>query len=339
MYYVSRIKKVIFLVILTTYYLLLTTAPTSAAGLSLGVSPPILQIETQVPATIQTPITVENSSDEALELQILFKPFKAELENGEVSYLSPDESPGPDPLIFQKMQIFDNNQNIQSLTLAPGGQKTLTLQISLPKDEPGGDYYFSVVFLQNPQAAEGISEEKSSQSQIKGGIAATVLLSIGPKGKTTGVLEEFSVPFFLEKGPVAFTVRVKNTSRHFITPKGAILVKNMFGQTVGKVELLPVNILANTVRAIPDSLQSPEATPVAELNARRYTLDAPKALWNESFLLGPYTAALTLALSDQGPLFTKTIHFVGFPIQGIIGLLVALFLVILVRNRLKKRLS
>src|SRR3989344_4647692 len=46
--------------------------------------------------------------------------------------------------------------------------------------------------------------------------------------KTT--IEEFSSNIFFEKGPVPFTVRVRNTGAHFIKPKSEIAIKNMFGQ-------------------------------------------------------------------------------------------------------------
>ena len=82
-----------------------------------------------------------------------------------------------------------------------------------------------------------------------------VLLTVGPKGKTNGILEDFSSPLFVDSGPVAFNVAVKNTSNHFIQPRGEIIIKNMFGQAIGKVSLLQVNILADSTRRMPDTLQ------------------------------------------------------------------------------------
>ncbi|MFH1536224.1 MAG: hypothetical protein ABIC96_04125 [Patescibacteria group bacterium] len=298
----------------------------SASGISLGVSPPIIQIDTQAPSSIKAPFSIKNLGDENQELSILFKPFKASpQENGEVSYLPIDEIPGADPFIFEKIHIIDNDQSIVSVTLAPGQQKDLTLSIEIPRDEPPSDYYFSITFMSHPELAEGSKSDqmnqdnKQNQSLSIAGISTNVLLSIGPKGETQGTLEEFSSPFFLEKGPVPFTVRVKNASAFFIVPKGNILIKNMFGQTVGKINLLPVNILSDSIRQIPDSPES--------LNA----------LWPESFILGFYSAQLNLALSDSGPIYNKTVYFIGFPIQALIGLLIVIFLILLIRNRIRSR--
>ncbi|MDO8460852.1 MAG: hypothetical protein Q7S38_00240, partial [bacterium] len=307
----------------------------SAAELSLGVSPPILQIIADPPASVKAPITIKNLGDEPVMLNIQFKPFTAkESENGEIKYINPSESFGENPLIFHFIQIMDNERVVETLTLAPRQEKNLTLHAGILKDELPGDYYFSIVFVRSSEelSEEGLAlseAEGSSLAQTTGGVAINVLLSIGPD-RAQGTIEEFSAPFFAQKGPVPFTVRVKNTGKNFFTPNGTILIKNMFGQTVGKVDLLPVNILAGTVRSIPDLLQSPDSTPSSTLLAPRSPAErgevgnSPKALWHESFLLGPYTATLNLALSDKGPLFQKTIHFVGFPAEALAGLVLAL---------------
>ncbi len=318
---ILSIKNVIRILvfILYTSYLILNTAKADAAKVSLGIFPPIIKIETMPPASIDTPITVQNLGEETVEVKAVFKPFRAkDTENGEVEY-SDDY-----PFIFQKMQILDGLKAVDTLTLAPSQEKTLTFHIGIPKDELARDYYFSIVFV-----SKEIATTQGNNSNAVAGIGTNVLLSIEPKGKAKGLIEEFSAPFFLEKGPVPFTVRVKNDGENVIEPKGFILIKNVFGQTIGKVELLPVNILAGSIRAIPDS----------KLDARRYTLNATKAFWEEKFLLGPYTATLTLSLSDQGPQLSRSIYFFAFPLQGIIGLFVALILILIIRNRIKKQLE
>lgn len=320
--------------ILNTLCLILYTPIAGAAGLSLGVSPPILQIEAMPPASVKAPVTIQNLGEETVDLKILLKPFTAgETENGEVSYIQDGQSlPGANPLIFENMQIFDGDHSVNSVSLAPTQSKTLTFHIGVPKDEPFSDYYFSITFL-----SQNITNNNTNFSEGQAGISTNVLLSVGPKGKAKGEIEEFSSPLFLEKGPVPFTLRVKNTGGHFFAPTGSILIKNVFGQTVGKVDLLPVNILAGSIRAIPDSLQAPNATLSANTKYKMLNTRYPHAFWPEGFLLGPYTAALTMALSSEGPILTQTVNFVAIPLQAIIGLIIAVIFVLIIRNRLKKQ--
>ena len=324
-------KLKIFLIIIISLILNLKFVPAAhAAGLSLGIFPPILQIQATPPTEIKSKILIENLGDDPVDLKIGLKPFIAsDKENGQVNYSSDYNL--ADPFIFDKMQILDGNSSIDSITLAPGQKKELTLEIALPQNEILGDYYFSIIFI-----SANTPTANSNISGAAAGIATNVLLSIGPKGPTQGNIEEFSAPVFKTHGPVPFTVRIRNTSDHFITTKGDIVIKNMFGQSVGKVDLLPVNILSQSVRSIPDSLQSPDANPPPSLKSYFLLLKTTAAVWPETFLFGPYTATLTIALSDQGPLYRKTVNLYALPTETLFGILIVILIITVIIIRAKK---
>ncbi len=328
----KNLKPRALLICLFAYLLIFAFATPSAQaqGVSLGVFPPILQIQATPPTDVKSKILIENLGDSPVNLKIGLKPFTAsDKENGEVTY--PSDYSLADPFIFDKMQILDGDTSIDSITLAPGQKKELTLEIALPQNEILGDYYFSIIFMSaNTPAAN------SNTSGATAGVATNVLLSVGPKGPTRGEIEEFSAPLFKTHGPVPFTVRIRNTSDHFITTKGNIVIKNMFGQTVGKVDLLPVNILSQTIRSVPDSLQSPSANPSPSLKSYLLNLKSISAVWPEKFLFGPYAATLTIALSDQGPLFRRTVNFYAFPTETLFGILAIILIVIVIVIRVRK---
>ncbi|GIW62062.1 MAG: hypothetical protein KatS3mg089_0914 [Patescibacteria group bacterium] len=333
-----------------------------AATFDLAVNPSIFQIELNPPAIIEAKksLTIENLSDTPLTLSIQYRPFKPKDESGIIEYLPREDSfVGADPLIFQRIHIIENNNPIEQITLAPKQTKKLDLKMTIPKDEPPSDYYFAILFLSQEETSDSL---QSSYSNYVGGIGVSVLLSIGPKKETTGKIEEFSTSFFHEKSPVPFTVRIRNTSQHFIYPKGQITIKNMFGQTIGIVDLLPVNILANSIRALPSKenfifAAQKNRLNIAEEDSKSFSKEelemikqyekimkneqsnlsiSPKAFWNGGFLLGPYSATLTVALSDQGPLLTRTIHFFALPIYLIITFFIVIAIVLFIRQRLNK---
>lgn len=281
----------------------------AAADLSLGIYPPIIQIQIEPPANIDTPITIENHGKETVTLEISIKPFTAgKGELGEVVYES-----GKNPLIFENIKISEDEETIEKVVIPPKQSKTLKLHLDIPKDEPLSDYYFSVLFV-----SENMLDERLNQLKIQGGIATNVLLSIkgkppliGAKPTSIAKIVEFSSPSFLEKGPVPFMVRLKNQSNHFITPQGTISIKNIFGKTIGQVKLSPINILADTIRS-------------------------QETLWQETFLFGPYTATLNINPSDKGPTLIKTIHFFVFPFRAFIIFIAIAYIILFVKNRLKR---
>lgn len=346
-------KQIFFFLLLfsLTSYLLALGSEVKAQSLDLSVSPPIFQVELTPPANAKAEqeLTVENTGSEPLILDLVFRAFEpSAAENGTLTFLDPIKPiPGANPKILERIEVLEEGEPITRLRLAPKQTKKLDLKITIPKDEPPSDYYLTLVFLSR-QAAD--DDQITSSTMTTGGVGVNLLLSIGPQSATTGILEEFSTPFFTEAGPVPFTVRLKNTSRHFIYPEGVITIKNMFGQTVGQVELLPVNILAGSTRALPSAEQfsflaereeaqknAVEGEEIAKLPTDGLDLSKPTAFWNEHFLLGPYTATLEMALSDEGPMIVRTIHFLGFPLYLLIGLAVAVFVILFIRSRLSKR--
>jgi hypothetical protein len=298
----------------------------SASDFSLGIYPPIIQIQATAPTALKKDITIVNASQDPEDVTILFKPFTNAPSNaGVVAYLPDSKVPQPDRDIFQKIQLLDADTPVTTLTLAPKQKKTLTIRIGLPQDEPAGDYYFSIIFL-----SKNDSVGNQNGSTINAGIATNVLLSIGPQDATTGFLHAFSTPWFAQSGPIPFTVQVANTSRHYITPTGHILIRNMFGQLVGKVDLLSVNVLAESSRYIPGS-------PGNRYQAIGISMDHPIALWNEKVLFGPYRANIVVSLSNQGPLFTRTIYFFVMPWEYFVGIGIALVILLVVFERIRER--
>jgi hypothetical protein len=313
--------------------LFLTSKTALAQSVDVGIYPPIIQIEAKPPATPKANLFIQNNSDSPLDLNIVLKPFTtSDLENGQVSF-STDQN-FADPNILQKVQILDAGNPVTSVYLGPKEKKDLSMQIEIPGNEPLSDYYFSLLFVSKTGDFSNVN-----LSQVSAAIATNVLLSIGPKGSIQGYIQQFSTPFFVNNGPIPFAVRIKNTSSHFITPKGEILIKNLFGQTIGKITLLQSNILANTSRRITDDLQIPgRETDFAKIKDVVLANKYPVAVWPEKYLFGLYTATLTVSLSDQGPTFSREIHFFAFPLEAFISLTIIVLIISFIILRIKKKL-
>ena len=320
----------ILFICLTFNFALLTfnSEKANAASLSLSIDPSIIEINALPPSNASSSLTIQNKSNDQIQLRILFKPFKARLENGELEYVNPQDS-----FIAKNVQILDGQLPVEGIVLAPRQQKNLTLNINIPEDTNISDYYFSIVFISQNTAS---STSTSSFNQL--GIVSNVLLSIGAKEVPDAVLEEFSTGLFYESGPVPFTLRIKNKGTHFIKPKGEILIKNMFGQNIGKLDLVSVNILSDSTRAIPNTIYMQELRS-ADKQKSNLSFQNPKALWKEDFLLGFYTATLNISLSNDGPSFTKSVRFFAFPFQGLILILIALISSIVIVNRVRTRMK
>jgi len=314
-----------------------------AQGTNLTVSPSLIRIEAKPPADIWTPFTIKNNGAQPISLKIGYKAFDPQASsNGNVVFLPDGQTTtGEDKKIFEKMQIVDD-QNIShdSIDIGPQQQLRFRLRITLPPNEPTSDYYFSLIFLEKPgpidqSALKTNNKDHNSFSTLQAGIGFNVLMAVGEKKTPEGMITNFHVPWFLNSGPVPFSLSVYDTGEHFINPQGEILIKNIFGQTIGKVEVPSTIVLAGTQR----DFTSDDMVSSANKSMNKAQNNGSFLVWPEKFLLGAYTATLTLKLSSQGPIYVRTIHFISFPVIFFLESLAIILLITAIYLRVKKKLA
>lgn len=284
---------------------------------SLLVSPTVTEIKAKSPSEIKTSIIIKNNTESEQDLKIKLIPFKqAETLDGQIVLLAQKNSSLES--ILSQILILENGEKIDEIHLNSFEERKLSLGLRITKDETPGDYYFSVVFLTIPQEEKTVGT--SSLQSL--GIATNVLLSIGDE-PARGKIKQFSTPMFLVKGGVPITLLFENQSKHFVKPQGSIIIKNISGRTIEKIDILPQRILAKSSRFLTHT----------SLSART---NQPILLWEKEFLFGLYTANATISVSDNGPILTSTTRFLYLPIQILVPVILFFIVVIGVLFRLKK---
>lgn len=321
---------------MTAFLFTLAIKPTYAQeqpAVSLGIYPPVLEISADPPAQPQAKITIQNLKEDAQDLTIQLRSFRpSEAGNGQIEYLNTNKIEGPDPLILQKIQILDGDQPVDKITLDPLSQKELTLQVNLEAGAPKGDYYFSVIFVSDSKAGQDISS-----STLPAGIGTNVILSVGKKGEIKGQIVDFSAPFLVSRGPIPFTLLLKNTGDQYIIPSGRITIKNMFGGNAGQINILPQYVLAGSGRYMVDDKQATDSADVVSL-VNKLGKQHNVIIWPEKFLLGVYQAKLSVKLSNQGPLFERTITFFAFPLYILFALTFFIFVLLGIWIKVRKKI-
>lgn len=327
----TKVKARLLPFVIVPFFFLMIT-PANADELSIKTTPSVLQIRTQSSSDVHAPFIIENQSDKPIRLRIGYKLFDPEKsKEGKVVFLN---DPGAKESIFEYVEVVDSeNTAINSLQLGPKQQKQLQVKVQVPENQQSEDYYFSLIFIhdiasqtdQNSTIRD--KRDQHSITSVQGGIGTNVLLAVGAPETAQGLIEEFSTPLYLQSGPVPFTLKVKNSGLHYINPKGTIMIKNIFGQTVGKVEIPITTVLAGTSRHLLDKTQLTAPTP------------QPKAYWYEQFLLGFYSATLHISMAESGPSYSQTVRFFAFPLHILLALIAVISLGAMIFIRVKKKLS
>ncbi len=322
-------RKYCVLVIFVLIVIKVLTDKVYAQEFSLGIYPPIIQATTLPPTVIKPKITISNKTDSELNLAIRLKPFRP-TGKGDGSITYPNSTSLPEYLIFPLTKIFDGENSINTITLGPKETKDLNIQIDINRDTPLADYYFSVLFISD-------SEEKkeSPNIQIPAGIATNVILTVGQNRSKDIKIESFKSPRIVSSGPVPFTVLLKNSGQHLITPSAKIEIKNMFGKSVGTIPLLPEYILSSSTRyLVEEAYASRSADIIAKLNKSG---GQNVSLYNKNFMFGKYEAKVSgFLMEDSTITFSKNLVFYALPIPYIIALVLILVILIIIISRVKK---
>lgn len=333
-------KNTLFLLLIPyTIYLILNTGVVSAQGTSLRLSPSVIRVRLEPPTDLNAPVIIENLADEAIDLKTEFRLFKASGDgSGHIEHLPLRHN---NSSIFRGVALMDGENNLSTLTLGPRQKKDLKLKINIEENQPSADYYFSVIFTRIQDTSESASDtkEQHSISRVNAGIAMNVLLSIQDQNSNTSTagIDEFSSPEYIDKGPIPFILKLKNSGSNYISPKGKIEITNMFGQLIARVDIPATTVLANSSRYLANS--DITSTPLSQLAVSGQQSVVPKVLWNEEFLLGFYTATVKIETSPDDPVLTRTIHFAALPFRLILSILTFAVIFLLIRKRVKRKMS
>ena len=315
-------KMKLFVFILTTYYLLLTTGKASAENFSIGLSPQTITITAPIGKTAKTYVDVENFSDSPTNLSVSFKEFTvSEKDDNQIEFLPLTEK----FITFTKnISVTIDDRVIERFVLPAKTRQRINVSIPIPNDASQKDFIFSIIFT---DITDNTTSPNISTTKIRGAIGTNILLKTEDNSTSSLNIDQFSTKFFHKKGPVPFVIKLHNPGDSFISPQGTLKIRNMFGQLVGKIDLINLNILANRSR----TYFSEE-----ELNL---TNGEKAVIWPEKFLLGVYSAELHLNLPESPTTYTRTIYFFAFPIQAIIFLILFTGVLIFIKKRVNHYLS
>jgi hypothetical protein len=293
-----------------------------AENFSLGLSPQTIIITAPVGKVAKTYVDIENFSDSPTTLSILFKEFTvSEKDDNQIEFLPLTEK----FITYTKsISVTIDDRVIERFVLPAKTKQRINMSIPIPKDETHRDNTFSIIFT---DITENATSSNISATKIRGAIGTNILLKTEDNSTSSLNIDQFSTKFFQKQGPVPFVIKLHNPGDSFISPQGTLKIRNMFGQLVGKIDLINLNILANRSR-----------TYFSEED-NNLTNGEKAVIWPEKFLLGVYSAELLFTLPENPNTYTRTIYFLAFPIQEIIILVLLTSAILFIKKRVNHYLS
>lgn len=188
-----------------------------------------------------------------------------------------------------------------------GESREIPYTIKAPENaEPGS--HFGVAFFMASKIAD------TGQLKVGTRLAMVIYVTVPGNFLQKGEILDFSSPKFVQKGPINFKIKFKNTGTVHFEPKGSIKITNIFGKEVANVPVSGQLVLPTGIRDL--------------------TVN-----WPVNFLLGRYKAEISLKDGEGNVLTAGSVAFYAFPLLYILYFIGAVAIIFFGLKFIKSRFS
>lgn len=266
------------------------------------VSPPLKEHALEKGKSVSETIKVTNPTEDELIIEITLADFKAQGEEGAQEFITDDNNYSYS--LSKWLKLDEEKFNLKSKQT-----KEIKYTIEVPTTaEPGGHY--GVVFFTPVQTVN----QNTSGALVVPKVGSLILGNVEGEVTVNASIKEFTTKNFYTNlsNTVNFLTRVENEGNTHIKPQGNIIVKNIFGSQITQIQVNP-----KTGSILPDSI-------------KKFEND-----YYHKYGFGMYTASLNL--NYDGHSLNSETNFYIVPIKEAGILLLAIVLIIIIRNFIKKR--
>lgn len=282
------------------------TSVSSAAAQGIELSPALVELNAAHGKTYTITIKVTNVTASDLTYNTSVDDFNAANETGSPHIITDSNLP-----TSASMKTWV--AAIPQFSLKSRQSTVITGHISIPANaEPGGHYGVLRFSGRAPELKDtGVGLSASA------GVLLLVRVD-GAINEKASLASFFNAQngkqsFFFETPPVSFVTRIKNEGNIHVKPSGSVELRDMFG---GLVKIMPVNEEKSNV--LPDSI-------------RRF-----ETQYSGDWMIGRYTANLTLGYGTTGQAITSSISFWVIPYKVILAILLVLATIVFILSRMIK---
>ncbi len=271
-------------------------------AISLAISPQLLELSANPGDSIDSTFRLTNGSADSIEIEVVARNFLPQGEDGAVE-------------LTEETTAFSLSQWItidpEQTTIASRQTADFKMNITVPDNAEPGGHFGSLVFRTIPP------EQAGDVALVSQEIAPVILVKIAGDVDESAEIASFRSlkNIWSNQDPIQFETRVLNTGNVHFRPSGQIEIKNIFGNTVERIEIDQRNV-------IPDAV-------------RRVITD-----WNEpGFRFGRYSASLTVIYGEDNQILTSETSFTVFPYQTIAPIAAAVVFIGFMGWRFRERIT
>lgn len=190
-------------------------------------------------------------------------------------------------------------------TITPNQTVALNVLVEVPESAlPGGHY---AMILHQPETGKLLPGQTATGSQTTGvnqRVGTLLYVVVDGPINEQAFIRDFTIPNFMEFGPVPFSYIIENQSDVHIQPRMAVEIKNIFGQKVATIQ--------------------PETRNIFPFTSRTF-----EGQWDRIWGFGRYTAEVVATYGTTNQLVIAQANFWLIPIKLIIAIIAMILILIL----------
>jgi hypothetical protein len=222
-------KKLIYLSTISFFFLtLFFITPTFAKPLSIGTAPTHEKLQLEPGEVYEDNFTVWNLETSAITYYVKVSSFR-QIQNqpGSAIYLTEEEDANNPYSATDWVEV-----ETEVLELIPNRNVTVEYTITVPEKLALGEYNAEIYFVSEDAEKQ---DETATYSLLSSGIP--ILITIGDEfAESAEILDFYSTKKVYEKPNFTTLItRIQNFGDTHITPKGDIILTNLFNQEVGRI--------------------------------------------------------------------------------------------------------
>lgn len=231
----TKISRIISYSVSLLFFLFYIYQPAHAqVGKAVTIIPPKFELFSNPGDTIVEKIKVQNESDSPLTFSVVVEDFTTSGEEGQVVL------EGEDTSTYSLARWIE--PETKDLILQPNEERSINFLINVPRDAEPGGHYASILF------STGADQDVPGSAVVAQRIGSLILLRVSGNVNEQANIESFSVPGYSEKGPVNFSLRVKNEGNVHVRPEGTYVIQNLFGNKIAEIPLDSRNVIPGSIR-------------------------------------------------------------------------------------------
>ena len=275
-----RWRALVFLGVLLIALTIGAHRSTADEGLSVTVTPPLIQLSIGPGETWTSSIKIVNNNTYSVTYYTQLVDMQADGEEGRSKFVPLVNEDQADPTYQSFALARWITLSSDPIVIAPGGSATVPFAVSVPPNaEPGGHYAAILVGTQ-----PGSINNRGTLMKVSSYVSSLIFVEIKGNAVESGRIREFSTSKSLYQAPnVDFTVRFENTGNTHVHPQGQVVIYNMWGKERGQV--LINNGDSDFGNVLPQSVRKFQFS---------WTGD------QSIFDIGPYRAVVTLDFGSAG---------------------------------------